>query len=153
MLYLNLIKERRWKMNCMKPFRRGEKGFTLIELLIVIAILGVISAAVIPNVTRFMRSGEKAACLDEAHTIQVGVDAAMAESGMGSITAIVAADPFEEGDTDITDGSTTVTVGDYLRRTVTGQYLILADGTVGVDGYGSLVAADITEINSKLGYS
>ncbi len=55
------------KMNFVKPVHRGEKGFTLIELLIVIAILGVLSVAVIPNVARFLRSGEKAACLDEPY--------------------------------------------------------------------------------------
>ena len=46
-------------MKYCKLFRSGEKGFTLIELLIVIVILGVLAAAIVPNMNRFLGLDEQ----------------------------------------------------------------------------------------------
>ncbi len=64
----------------MRVPKRGERGFTLIELLIVVAILGVLAAIVIPQVTRFIGSGEEEAAKTEFANIQAAVTSMMIDN-------------------------------------------------------------------------
>ncbi len=54
--------------------KKSEKGFTLIEILIAVALLAIISAVVIPNVTGYLGRGESAAYQGDLRLIQGAVD-------------------------------------------------------------------------------
>ena len=77
----------------MRIPKRGEKGFTLIELLIVVAILGVLAAVIIPNVSRFFGAGEEEARDTEKSNVQLAMDSMMIDNGIDAIPAMA----FEDG--------------------------------------------------------
>lgn len=64
----------------IRKFRYGQKGFTLIELLVVIAILGVLAAVVVPNISKFINSGDLAAANTEVSSLQTAQAAYMADN-------------------------------------------------------------------------
>ena len=70
-----------------KWMNRDSKGFTLIELLIVIAILGVLAAIVLPNVTGLVGEGKTEAAAAELATVQIAIDIMMAKNTLTSVTA------------------------------------------------------------------
>lgn len=71
----------------LKRIRQDNKGFTLIELLIVIAVIAVLSAVVLPNVTGLIGHGEAEGAKAELVTIQTAMDTMMAKEGLSSVTA------------------------------------------------------------------
>ena len=71
----------------LKKIHLGNKGFTLIELLIVVAIIGVLAAIVLPNVTGLVGEGETEGAKAELVTVQTAMDTMMAKNGLSSVTA------------------------------------------------------------------
>jgi len=136
---------KRFMRKFRKQFRYGEKGFTLIELLIVVAILGVLAALIIPNVTTFLTSGQVGAGRAERSTLQVAVDGMMADAGATAITA----ETDWQGGTANDPTSGTYKASDYVRRSpTTGKYSVATTGVVTCTAYGTLVQADIDRINA-----
>lgn len=106
----------------LKGTRHGQRGFTLIELLIVVAILGVIAAVVIPNVTAFMGSATVNAANTEAANVKTAALGFFADNGTwpASGAALMAANP------------------PYLTGTLVGTYTFAADGTISAATYSDL---------------
>lgn len=74
-----------------KQLCRVEKGFTLIELLVVITILGIVAAVAVPNVSKFIGTGEPEAYGNELHNIKTGLIAMLSDSASEQLDAAVAA--------------------------------------------------------------
>ncbi len=71
----------------LKRIRQDNKGFTLVELLIVVAIMGVLAAAVLLNVGGLAGEGQTEAALAEKITVQTAMDVMMAQTASANVTA------------------------------------------------------------------
>lgn len=60
-------------------------GFTLIELLVVVGIMAALAAIVVPNVARFVGTGEEEGADWELNTLQSSMDTAITDFGFTSV--------------------------------------------------------------------
>ncbi len=70
----------------MKRFGKRQGGFTLIELLVVVGIMAALAAIIVPNVARFVGTGKTEGAAAEGDALQAGIDAAIADNGLTTVT-------------------------------------------------------------------
>jgi prepilin-type N-terminal cleavage/methylation domain-containing protein len=131
----------------MKMIHRGQKGFTLIELLIVVAILAIIAAVIIPNISRFMITGRLAAANSEVENVKTAALGYFGEFGFwptdsqalidtqyitGELTAAYSIDGCGDGtgSCNATDGYGWV----YNATSTSWTDIIFEDGLAGLNG-------------------
>ncbi len=109
-----------------KELKGRNRGFTLVELLIVVAILGVLAAIVLPNVTGLTDEGQVEAAKAELVTVQTAMDIMMAKANLTAVIPVTVA-------TSTMSAFPTVNplYPDYLRTATTkGTYTCLNTGLV-----------------------
>jgi len=127
----------------------GGGGFTLVELLVVVAIIGILMAAVVLaiNPLEIMKKGRDATRLSDMDSLRKAIDLVLADGGTLAVTA-VPGDSSAVGASRAVDGTgyVTVDVGQYLSilpvdprngasfteaagRTKVGKYLYFSDGS------------------------
>ena len=114
----------------MKKFlQKGEKGFTLIELLIVIVILGVLAAAIIPNLSKFVGSGNVGAANAELASTRTAISAYESDNNGTLPTSATGSAPVTGGAGIVVNSVLQGATG-YVQGTIKGLYKTDATGTI-----------------------
>jgi type IV pilus assembly protein PilA len=66
---------------------RGQGGFTLIEMIVVVGIIAVLAAVIVPNIGKFIGTGESGAQDAEQGSVETAIAAMMAETPVSALTA------------------------------------------------------------------
>jgi|ERR687895_1558658 type IV pilus assembly protein PilA len=123
----------------MAKVAKGQGGFTLIEMIVVVGIIAVLAAVIVPNIGKFIGSGEQGAKDAEKESVQTAMNAMMAEKAVTKVNALVSpatstADWASLPDEDSTDPGA-VPWSSYLQSASTVYYYCY-------DGFGQIKRQD-----------
>jgi prepilin-type N-terminal cleavage/methylation domain-containing protein len=110
-----------------KIFRNRENGFTLIELLIVCILIGILAAAVLPNLTRFVGKSTEDAANTELATLRSGVTGYLVDHS-GNLPCVV--QPTADNPQPLVAASITPYLG---NGPILGGYLVDIDANLAGD--------------------
>jgi len=74
--------------NLARRITKGQKGFTLIEMIVVVGIIAVLAAVIVPNIGKFIGTGEAGAKNAEQESVETAMHAMMADKAVTTITAL-----------------------------------------------------------------
>ncbi len=94
-------------------FKRGQKGFTLIEIMIVLAVMAILAAVIVPNVSGYLGKSKERAWEADRNVLQAAVDSYRTDIGKrsGNPWPIVTGPPYVLGIPTVVSGNITVTKG------------------------------------------
>ncbi len=94
-------------------FKRGEKGFTLIEIMIVLAVMAILAAVIIPNVSGYLGKSKERAWEADRNVLQAAVDSYRTDIGKrsGNVWPLVTGPPYVLGIPTVEAGAITATKG------------------------------------------
>ena len=71
--------------HCWRKVRGDQSGFSLIEMIVVVGIISLLAAVIIPNIGKFIGSGEQGAKNAEADSVRHAMSAMMSETVISSV--------------------------------------------------------------------
>ena len=101
---------------------KGQGGFTLIEMIVVVGIIAVLAAVIVPNIGKFIGSGEQGAKNAEWGSVQTAMNAMMAEQAITAVTASTSGNPGTRNWSALPAGTNTATLDGYLQSASTVYY-------------------------------
>jgi type IV pilus assembly protein PilA len=101
---------------------KGQGGFTLIEMIVVVGIIAVLAAVIVPNIGKFIGSGETGAMDAEEESVQTAMNAMMAEKSITAVTASTSGSPGTNTWTALPAGAGAAPLSGYLQSGTTVYY-------------------------------
>ena len=100
---------------------KGQGGFTLIEMIVVVGIIAVLAAVIVPNIGKFIGTGEEGAKNAEWESVQTAMNAMMADKAIIGVTAS-ASGPKTRSWASLPTGVNSATLDGYLQSPSTVYY-------------------------------
>ncbi len=148
-------------MTFIKSSKGHSKGFTLVEIMIVLAVLAVLAAVVIPNVSGFLGRGKERAFSRDRDILQATVDAWRTDVGsrggnpwptVGGVKGALA--DADANGVDVGTDSTVIkvsllTTGAYLKGNDVVKSFAYTTGTTGTGATNAVVGSYIWYIDAN----
>ena len=108
-----------------RKVRGDQNGFSLIEMIVVVGIISLLAAVIVPNIGKFIGTGEQGAKDAEAHSVQNALHAMMSERILDAVDPPTGINSINTWTNQPKSGGTDVPLYDtdkYLREANTVYY-------------------------------